>query len=79
MEMRHATEFFRTHPVEDIVEGSVGLDLQCTTDGKSTVVARVLFWDATGQYYVNTFDNVDIPVVVMEALIRATKEHVGID
>lgn len=78
MELRHGDEHYRTRPLEDNSDGFAGLELRREVRGKSETVARVIFWDAVGQYYVNTFNDVDLPVKVMEAFIHATKDHVGI-
>lgn len=43
-------------------------------DGKQDRIATVLFWDATGQFFVQTFD--DVPLVVLESLIEEARSTV---
>ena len=44
---------------------------------KPNVSAEVIFWDAVGQYFVQTFDG-DVPVEILEAVFAETKERVGV-
>ena len=48
------------------------------SSGRTTVAAEVIFWDAAGQFYVQTF-NGEVPLAIMEALIAETKETIKIE
>jgi hypothetical protein len=58
-----------------MTEGYEGFELQRVQDGNTALVARILFWDATGQFWVETLGT-DIPLTVMEELIAEAKENV---
>ncbi len=59
-------------PVEDRRQGMAGLELYRTRGGCRDRVARILFWDASGQFSVETF-NFEIPLDVLEELIAEVK------
>lgn len=75
------TTFGREHLwttfVQDRADGFVGLQLHCELDGRTAVVAQVLFWDASGQFFVQTFDR-DVPVEILEAVIAEARERVRV-
>jgi hypothetical protein len=56
-------------------ETVTGYDLQPVADGQAAVVAEVVFWDAAGQYFLETF-NGDVPLEVVEELIAEAKDKI---
>jgi hypothetical protein len=58
-------------------EGYEGFDLVRVENGETKSVARVVFWDANGQFWVETFGT-DVPLIILEELIAETKENVKI-
>jgi len=68
---------FETVETSDNVKGCSGLDLYRTRGGKKDRVASVLFWDACGQFYLETI-NSDVPVDVMEEVIAETKRAIKV-
>lgn len=58
-------------------EGYAGLELYQTINGNKKRVARVLFWDASGQFFLETF-NVELPVDIVEELIAEARAAVKI-
>ncbi len=54
--------------IEDRKLGMAGQELYRTRLGKKERVARILFWDASGQFSVETF-NCEVPLDVLEELI----------
>ena len=59
--------------MDDNKEGYSALELHATRkDGQPKRVARVVFWDAYGDFFFETF-NTDIPVVVAEQLVAEAK------
>lgn len=77
MDRQFADARFWTVYVEDKTDGFAGLRLHRERLGKATVAAEVIFWDAVGQYFVQTF-NGDVPVEIIEAVIAEAKERVKV-
>ena len=75
MNRKHGTTRFTTHAVADRLAGSVGLELYREADGTTQIGARILFWDATGQFAFQGF-NTEIPLDVVEELISDVKAMV---
>lgn len=61
---------------EDNVGGCAGVELHRQLDGEQAIVAKVTYWDATGQYSLETLGT-DIPLGTINKLIEATKSLVG--
>ena len=61
--------------VEDMKGGMIGYELYRHEDGKELLNAQVFFWDASGQFFVETF-NGDVPLVLLEKLIFEAKKLV---
>ena len=68
---------YSTSYVEDKEAGCSGLELYKTIQGKRERVASVIFWDACGQFCVETFGT-DVSLDIMEALIAETKERIKV-
>lgn len=66
---------FSTSYIEDTREGFAGLELRRKTADNEECAARVLFWDASGQFFVETF-NGDVPLVVLEEVIEEARQRV---
>jgi hypothetical protein len=61
--------------VEDNDDGFAGFELNRTENGETKRAASVIYWDATGQFYVETFDT-DLPLDILEELIAETRSRV---
>ena len=72
----HGRDTYITQVVSDREDGFIGLELIIDKADEPYCVAKVIYWDAMGQYYVETCK--DIPVLVLEQLIAETKRVVGI-
>ncbi|QDU21158.1 hypothetical protein [Urbifossiella limnaea] len=68
---------YTSRKIKDVQQGYEGFELVRQQDGADLRVASVVFWDATGQFWVETFGT-DIPLQVLEELIAETKEKVRI-
>jgi hypothetical protein len=44
-------------------------------DGNSTHIARILFWDACGQFFVETLGS-DVPLTILEELIEEARSTI---
>lgn len=71
------SRYWTTAVQDDDVQGCAGLRLHEESNGIQSVVAEVIFWDASGHFYVQTM-NREVPLDVIESLIAETKAHVRI-
>jgi hypothetical protein len=69
-EARYASTF-----VSNQADGCAGYDLMHIQDGNSTHIARILFWDACGQFFVETLGS-DVPLTILEELIEEAKSTI---
>ena len=77
MDRRYGQSHYTSKRVIGIQEGYEGYELTQIEDGETRQVARVVFWDAGGRFYLETFDaTVSIPLEILEELIAETKENV---
>jgi hypothetical protein len=70
--------FWTTPPVDDVKAGCTTLRLHRESresPGNTVVAAEIVFWDAAGQYFLQTF-NGDVPLTIIEALIAEAKEKI---
>jgi hypothetical protein len=76
MDRNYARYRYTTKMVSDTREGFAALELHRTPGGdhaeSAKRVARVVFWDAEGQFSIETFGG-DIPVDLAEDLIAEAK------
>ncbi len=75
MKRVHGIYEFESSFVEDKRDGWGGFDLYRTEAGAKRLVARVAFWDASGEFVLETFHG-DVPLVVMEQLIDEAKREI---
>ena len=75
----HGRDRFWTAPVvDDCTAGCTTLRLHRESHENpedTAVAAEVIFWDAAGQYFLQTF-NGDVPLDIIEALIAEAKEKI---
>jgi len=72
MNRRHDGAVYTSTLVHDTSEGFAALELTRTTAGKEVLVARLVFWDAMGQFFLETVGT-DVPLNVVEELIAEAK------
>jgi hypothetical protein len=78
MDRQYGIFRYTTRLVHDNTEGHAALELHATRkDGDPKRVARVVFWDAYGDFFFETF-NADVPVVVAEQVIAEAKDAIKI-
>ena len=75
MNTQFGRDRFWTSFVEDHKDGFAGVRLHREVDGQPSLAAEVLFWDAMGQFFVQTFDR-DVPVSILESAIAEAKTRV---
>jgi hypothetical protein len=66
---------FTTIFVFDDADGYSGFDLHQTRGGATQRVARILYWDACGQFCFETFGT-DVPVQIVEELIAEARASI---
>lgn len=77
MDRQYAEYRYSTEYVFDNQAGYAGLELLRTGRGETRRVAKVIYWDACGQYCFETL-GADVPVEIVEQLIAETKAKVGV-
>ena len=58
----------------DRVAGFTALKLSRTRSGVQRVVAEVAFWDAQGQFFAQTFE--EVPLQILEALVAEARKQI---
>ena len=76
MNMQWAGIRYRTSFVQDTVDGFAGVRLHQEKAGVESIAAEIIFWDAAGQFFSQTFS--EVPLNVLEGLIAETKTAVPI-
>lgn len=75
MNRDYSRTHYKTPSVNDKKEGYAALELHRTIKGETKRAARVVFWDATGQFFFETF-NVDMPLVIVEEFTIEAKKTI---
>ena len=78
MDRQYGEARYTSSMVRDRVDGYVGYDLVRIQDGNSNRIARVLFWDACGQFFAETLGS-DVPLEIFEELIAEAKASIKTD
>jgi hypothetical protein len=74
MDRQHIRARYTTRFVDDTKAGSAGVELFREENGEPECVARVLYWDSTGQFAFEAFK--EIPLDIVEELIAEAKRSV---
>jgi hypothetical protein len=78
MDRQYGIFRYTTRLAHDNKEGYPALELDATRkDGDTKRVARVVFWDAYGDFFVETF-NAQVPTLVAEQLVAEAKATIKI-
>ncbi len=75
MDRQYGGYRYTSHFVEDTTDGYGGYELIKIGFGEKVPIARVIFWDAIGQFCVETLGG-DLPVVILEELIDEAKSNI---
>jgi hypothetical protein len=73
MNISWAGKRYWTTRVQDNADGYVGVRLHEDTKGAEVAVAEVVYWDASGQFYVKTLNH-EVPLQILESLVAEAKE-----
>ena len=71
----HGRFEFESAYVEDRRDGWGGFDLYRLENDQKQRVARIVFWDAAGEFVLETFGG-DVPLTIMEELIAEAKRTI---
>ena len=71
MDRVHDTRKYKSSLIPWNENGSMGQQLTREVDGEFLVVAKVLFWEAAGQFSIETIG--EVPLIVLEELIAEAK------
>ncbi|MCG3181889.1 MAG: hypothetical protein BIFFINMI_04329 [Phycisphaerae bacterium] len=74
MNRKYGVATYTTRTVEDRRAGSAGLELYREVNGRSECAASLVFWDAEGQFRLQTFR--EVPLDIVEQLISETKQAI---
>lgn len=77
MDCRHGESHFRSSIVQNLEQGCVALELHREFRGTEERVAAVTFWDASGQFFVETFGT-DVNLEVLEQLIAEARVSIKV-
>ena len=77
MNRNYGNAYYTTQPVDDKLDGYSGLELYRSRKERKDRVARVVFWDASGQFAFETFGT-ELPLEIVEELIAEVRAKVKI-
>jgi hypothetical protein len=78
LERQHGRHHFVTIPlVIDCTDGFTALRLNETVNGITTICAEVVYWDACGQFVLQTFGK-EVPLEIIEELITEAREKIRV-
>jgi collagenase-like PrtC family protease len=77
MQRQHKKALYTTVRKDDLKEGWASLELHCTTDGVVGNVARIVFWDAEGQFAIEMTSR-ELPLHVVEEFINEARATIKI-
>lgn len=77
MNRKYGEAIYSTYPFNDLDGGSAGLELRKVIEVSEVNLARVVFWDALGQFFFEARE-IDIPLVILEEFIAEAKEVVNV-
>jgi hypothetical protein len=75
MKRIHGRFEFESVYAEDRRDGWGGFDLYRLEDDKKQRVARIVFWDAAGEFVLETFGG-DVPLTIIEELVDEAKRTI---
>ena len=69
--------FYTSVFVQDLQQGFSGLELRRHRKGTDECIAKVIFWDACGQFFVE-MSGTEVPLEILEELIAEAKKTIKI-
>jgi hypothetical protein len=74
MDMLWAGTRYWTIAVRDNIDGYAGLRLYRQVKGIESIAAEIIYWDAMGQFFAQTFG--EVPLDILETLLAEAKQAV---
>ncbi|WP_205679140.1 hypothetical protein [Aquisphaera insulae] len=75
MNRQYGDSHYTTRMIEDRAEGFVGYELMRQRQGSDDCIARILFWDSSGQFSLETLGG-DVPLDILEELVGEAKSSI---
>lgn len=72
MDLVHGHERYTSEQTQDHEEGWSAIELHRVAAGGNVLVARVVFWDAEGQFFLE-MPSSELPLRIVESLISEAK------
>ena len=77
MNINYCDTIYQTENFENKDDGCIGLELIATTKSEVIPVARITFWDAEGQFFIDLFSK-ELPLQIVEEFISEAKKQVKV-
>lgn len=77
MNRKYFKNRYTTTLVNDRKQGYGALELHLANKGEPKRIARVIFWDAAGQYFLEVFTTNEIPLIIAEEFIAEAKKTIN--
>ena len=74
MDRQYGQYRYQSRFVEDRQDGFAGYRLMRTLSGDSKDIAQVTYWDAVGQFFIETFGE-DIPIEIARELMAEAESR----
>jgi hypothetical protein len=78
MKRRHKTTLYTTETAQDLEEGWSALELHRADGAMTQVVARIVFWDAEGQFALETTASHELPLDVVQEFIDEARSTIRV-
>ncbi len=75
MNRQYSNAFYKTSSFSDSTKGCGGMELHQVLAHSTACVAKITFWDAAGQFYVET-NGTELPLEIVEEFIAEVKASV---
>lgn len=76
MERQHGRAKYASATLGSVENGCAGQELWKECDGTKRVVAKLVFWDAEGQFVLETMG--EVPLTIIEELIAETRQVIRV-
>ena len=78
LERQHGRHLFTTEPLFiDRTDGFTAIRLFDTLNGEKAICAEIVYWDACGQFLLNTLGR-EVPLEIIEDFIGEAKEKIKV-
>lgn len=75
MRRKYLNSTFLTKLVEDTEEGYASLEMYESSEKGEQMVARIVFWDSNGQFFIEMATD-ELPLVLVEEMAKEARERI---